>query len=199
MNATLPAIATEYLRTVERGLAPLPRGRRDEVVADLREHLAASLEGAATEADVRDVLDRLGAPREVARAALAEAGVVAQPKPVMEWWAVFLVSAGSVLLPVLGWLAGISMVWSSRIWQRRLKVAATLMFPLGFGGVFVLWRLYDGLGEDCVYSPHMGVCTARWVSNPALVAFFVYGVLSPFVSTLLLIRALSRHREATAL
>lgn len=130
MNATLHPLAHAYLREVERGLAPLPRGRRDEIVADLREHLDASHVGAESEADVRNVLDRLGDPRDVAAAALAEAGVVeATAKPVMEWYAVGLLSVGSLMLPIAGWLLGIGMVWSSRIWRRWHKVWATLVVP----------------------------------------------------------------------
>lgn len=187
MNAALHPLAHDYLRQVERSLAPLPRGRRDEVLGDLREHLDASLASATTEADVRNALDRLGEPREVARAALAEAGVPAQPaEPVMEWWALGLISLGSLLLPVAGWVAGIVMVWMSEIWTRRHKVLATLVLPCGFLGS-IIWVETVARATSS---------TAAYVLQLVLVAVVV---LAPFVTTLVLLVALGRHREATAL
>ena len=41
-----------------------------------------------------------------------------------------LVALGGMVIPVLGWIAGIVMVWSSRAWSRAEKWAAVLI-PLG--------------------------------------------------------------------
>lgn len=202
MNATLHPLAVSYLREVERGLAPLPRGRRDEVVADLREHLDASIGAAESEADVRNVLDRLGEPRDVAAAALAEAGVVVSgSKPVMEWFAVALVSFGSLLVPVVGWLVGIVLVFASSIWQRRHKAMAALLVPFGwlpaiyFVGAPVR-TCFETTGPEGTTTTCGG---GSWLTTFVGVPLLVVAIVGPLVTVFVLLRALIRHREATAL
>ena len=34
---------------------------------------------------------------------------------------------------VVGWLAGLILLWTSRTWSRLQKICATLLWPLGFG------------------------------------------------------------------
>ena len=63
------ALVDNYLRAVGQALAGLPAYRRDELLQDLREHIAAGraeLGEDETEAEVRSLLDQLGDPAEVA-------------------------------------------------------------------------------------------------------------------------------------
>ncbi|UCM91339.1 HAAS signaling domain-containing protein [Streptomyces marincola] len=67
-------LVRSYLSSVEREAAALPTPRREELVADLREHIEISLaeSGRGDDAQVRDILNRLGSAQEVVRAALEE-------------------------------------------------------------------------------------------------------------------------------
>ena len=200
MNATHDPLVRDYLRTVERGLAPLPRRRREEVLGDLREHLDGALADASTEADVRSVLYRRGDPADVAASARAEAGVdIRAKRPWLEWAAMFLISVGSVVIPVLGWMAGIVMVWGSSIWRTWEKVLASVLFPLGWWGMWHLYLLIDAGDETCVTAGRVTTCTKDWTSNPVLVTLLALAIVGPVVSVAVLARTVNRHRRATAL
>src|SRR5690348_14240469 len=70
------ALVDNYLRAVGQALAGLPAYRRDELLQDLREHIAAGraeLGEDETEAEVRSLLDQLGDPADVAAEAQVDA------------------------------------------------------------------------------------------------------------------------------
>jgi len=195
MNATTDPLVRDWLRTVERGLAPLPRHRRGEVLGDLREHVEGALAGASSEADVRDVLARLGDPGEVAAAARAEEGLgPVRSRPWLEWAGLALISVGS-LVPFLGWTAGIVLVWASDVWRTWEKVLASVLYPLGWTGALWTFQFLQAGGETCVGN----TCTESWVSNPFLNAWLVVAIVGPVVTTFVLGRTLRWHREASAL
>ena len=70
------SVVAEYLARVTRATAGLPADQRDELVRDLREHIEGSRADlpAETEAQVRGILERLGDPAVIARAAAEDAG-----------------------------------------------------------------------------------------------------------------------------
>jgi uncharacterized membrane protein len=71
----------EYLDAVTRATADLPADRRADLLADLREHIAAARAELVpeTEAGVRTILDRLGDPAGIAaEARLGETGFDAE-------------------------------------------------------------------------------------------------------------------------
>jgi hypothetical protein len=145
-------LVDDYLRRLDAAAAGLPPDRREDLLGGIREHIdAAVTSGEVTdEASLRALLDRIGEPEEIVAAA-AEPGdatpwTPAQPPAPtvyyrrpgigLETAAVLLLTLGSLLF-VVGWLAGIVMVWSSRRWTLLEKLAATLVFPGGPG--LVLW------------------------------------------------------------
>ena len=68
-------LVDDYLRRLEAAAAALPRERRAELVGEIEEHVEAALDEAGDdEAAVRNVLERLGSPEEIAAAAAAAAG-----------------------------------------------------------------------------------------------------------------------------
>jgi hypothetical protein len=68
-------IVSDYFARLRRALAPLPRSRRNQLLEDLREHviMARSGLGEETELSVREILDHLGTPEDIAAEALAAA------------------------------------------------------------------------------------------------------------------------------
>ena len=72
-----------YLDRLALAAEALPQDRRRELVADVTEHLAVALGDPAvvTEADRRQILDRLGEPEEIVRAALEDQPVAAAAAP----------------------------------------------------------------------------------------------------------------------
>jgi uncharacterized membrane protein len=73
---SLDRIVEDYLAVLARASEGLPPGRREELISDLREHIAVARAEmqTPTEAAVRTVLDRLGDP-----VAIAEEARLAEP------------------------------------------------------------------------------------------------------------------------
>jgi uncharacterized membrane protein len=74
MTTTNDALVDDYLDRVARATTGLPAERRDELIRDLREHIAAGraeMDG-ESEAGVREILERLGEPEMIAREAAAD-------------------------------------------------------------------------------------------------------------------------------
>ncbi len=69
----IDAIVNSYFSRMRRALAPLPRPRRDQLIDDLMDHVATARAGLAHESEeaVRDILDHLGQPEDIAAEALA--------------------------------------------------------------------------------------------------------------------------------
>ena len=60
-----------------------------------------------------------------------------------------MLTVGS-LVPVVGWLVGVALLWASRRWTPGEKLVGTLVVPLGPGGVLVLGALSPlAAGQVC--------------------------------------------------
>ncbi len=133
MTTTTDRMVSDYLRDLEDALAGLPPERTMELLADVGEHIAVSrAQLPDDEHAVRNVLQRLGPPDQIAEQARADAGLVgatgpaAQPSRAREIAAIVLLLAG-LLLPVIGTLAGLTMVWFSKQWTASEKAVATVL------------------------------------------------------------------------
>lgn len=197
----------DYLRRLERAAADLPADRRQDLLAGIREHIAdARAAGAAAdEAAVWTLLDRLGEPDEIVAAARDDHEVTYRSgrpaSTTLETVAVLMLTAGS-FLPVVGWLVGVVLLWTSGLWRVREKVLGTLIFPLGPGGVLLLGGLMPlGSGEACSSAPvQVGssaepptVCTStgppEWLGAVAAAVL----VIAPIVVAIVLLRAARRR------
>lgn len=124
---TDPLVA-DYLRRLEAAAAGLPRQRRTELVAQIREHVDEALRatGSPGEADVRNVLERLGPPQEIVDAAGEPADPPVERSRV---GALEIVALVALLVPFAGWLLGSVLVLVSRAWTSRERVIG-LSLPL---------------------------------------------------------------------
>jgi len=134
-------LVDQYMARLDKALRDLPSSRRREVVDDVSAHASAALAEMAspTEADVRQVLDRLGDPEDIATEARERFGI---PDPQTSSWldsaAIVLVLLGGFLAGI-GWLVGVALLWRSLVWRTWEKALATLLVPGGLAtGIFVV-------------------------------------------------------------
>jgi hypothetical protein len=127
MMTTTHALVEEYLRRLDNAARSLPRQQRQELVGEIREHLDAGLSPHSTEAEVRNVLDGLGAPSEIVTAAQPEGRVV--KRGAREAFAVAFLLLG--FPPFLGWIIGLALLLWSPLWSARQKLLGALIWPGG--------------------------------------------------------------------
>ncbi|HVQ87540.1 MAG TPA: hypothetical protein VMT88_05085 [Actinomycetes bacterium] len=148
-NRVAEQIVDDYLGNLERAADRLPAEQRAELVLQIREHVDSACErDGYSQASVRTILERLGEPSEIVRAAEQEdplnqpshlsqlpqplpQGVVAptaqSPWGVLEVMAVVLLIVGGFVAPVVGPLAGVFCAWMSPRWTVGEKVVASLL------------------------------------------------------------------------
>ena len=114
-------LVSDYLDRLESELAGLPRAGRREVLDGIEAHIEEALAALepGDEAGVRNMLDRVGEPAEIA----AEAGDRFGPRRQKTTWreicALILLPFGGLVLPVIGWFAGVVCLWVSDAWTAR--------------------------------------------------------------------------------
>jgi hypothetical protein len=139
-------LAVAYLEAVAREAAALAPERRNELLADLTEHIAVAFaeQSARNETEMKAVLDRLGDPRTIVATA-REGETIALP--VSKWHSL----APLILLPVAGLLGGVNLVlggiamiagvvllWAAPHWSTRDKIigtVASLLVPIALVGI----------------------------------------------------------------
>jgi hypothetical protein len=150
-----------YFERLERELADLPSERRRELMEEIRDHVDQSLSANPdpTEAEVRNVLDRLGDPAEIASEARERFGVRRAGVRRADWAAVFLLPFGGLLVLVLGtvgalgWVLGAILLLISHVFSRRDKAIGVLLFP---GGLLLPFLLVSEVGSVCTSTPVNG-------------------------------------------
>lgn len=136
-------IISGYLARLEQALSVLPPARRAELVDDVRSHIAEARRGLADEsdADLLNILDKLGDPADIAVDARDRLGAQTAPPAVP----LGVLEIAAIVAFVFVWPAGIALVWLSSAWSRRDKLIATVLVP---GGVLALaiFSAVSGLG-----------------------------------------------------
>ena len=147
MSNSADRLVDDYLDRLEHELQDFPSARRRELVQEISEHIAearAQLES-ESEADVRNLLDRMGDPADIAAeargvpeeppaAALAPAPAAALVEPrtgAVEIGALILLLIGGLVLPVIGWVVGVVLLWVLSAWTVPQKLLGTLVVPGG--------------------------------------------------------------------
>ena len=138
MIQTTDELIRDYLDDLDAELAELPRAARREVVAEISAHideLRSELRSEG-EPDVRELLDRVGDPADIAADARERFGIQPRKRTWVEVTALVLLSIGSLVIPVVGWLIGVVLLWISEVWSTRDKLLGTFVIPGGIGGLW---------------------------------------------------------------
>lgn len=165
-------LVEDYLRRLDAAAAHLPADRRAELAQEIREHIREA--NAEDEAAVREVLDRLGSPEEIAA---AEAAPPARGR--LETVALIVLAAGFVA-PVVGYLIGAALVIASRAWTARDKLLGLMIPPAVFvlGGVVTMAAsasVADGESFDSGLGPlEIAVLFALFFSGLVSAAFLAW-------------------------
>lgn len=170
-----------YLDRLDEELGDLPADRRRELIGEIRGHIAEALASMTdpTESDVRNVLERLGDPAEIAAEARERSDIHVTPTW-REWAAVVLLPFGGLLIlvvggwGVLGWVVGAILLLTSGVWSRKDKVLGLVLFP---GGLALPVSLLRFAGD---------VCTSSGAGNQTTTSCTGYS-LSPILGIPLLI------------
>ena len=185
MNATRPRLVDDYLRELDRSLAGLPRAQRKEIVSEIEEHIddqLAELGSTPTDTETRNLLDRVGEPHLLALDARDRFDIGSPQPRWTDYVALVLLPIGGLLIPVLGWLAGVAFLWSSKVWSDRDKLLGTLIVP---GGL-----LLPAVLSLAAIEPENSDSSSTLVGLALIV-----GVIGPCVMVIYLARRLARARQ----
>jgi uncharacterized membrane protein len=133
MTTTSDRAVDDYLRRLERSLRDLPPQRRREIVAEIDEHLAdtlAEMGPGAGEAAIRNALERVGDPEDIAAEARERFGIKSGRPSWTDPIAIVLLLIGGFLW-LVGWIVGVVLLWLSDVWSTRDKIIGTLVVPGG--------------------------------------------------------------------
>lgn len=191
-----PQVVRSYLRELDSALVDVPVAARRAILDGASEELSG-LDAEAATAHI----EKLGDPEFIAAEARAEstkspAVSAAAIGGARRWYVVvasLLVAFGGIVVPGIGWIAGIVMVWMSAAWRTWEKWVATLLSPaLTLLAVLIPYWFFA--------TPRAATTVEGQVSNPLIPALFdvvwsgilfVMGV-NVVVGLWLLVRALRR-------
>jgi uncharacterized membrane protein len=127
MTTKIDSLVDRYLGDLEAELGDLPPNRRRELLDEVGEHIGAARAALdiETEAAVRTVLERLGDPADIAAEARERFGAPAAPPRHGPPW-LEVIALALLVIPFLGWVVGVVLVWVSRRWTIRDKLIGTI-------------------------------------------------------------------------
>lgn len=183
-TAAANPLVDAYLRRLRAKARALPRARREELVQQIQEHLDEAAPPGSSEAEVRNAIEQVGEPEAIIAEELDRLGFTPARAGKLEWVVVFLLPLGFAVIPILGWLAGVALLWGSRVWSTREKLIGTLLPPGGLSAMLAL-LITRGV-RTCISSggagrPTMEHCTGGLpaVISILLIAFVIAGIVTP--------------------
>jgi hypothetical protein len=158
-------LVLDYLAALWAATDDLDPGLRDDLMTAVADHIARRR--VDTQDDAEHIITLLGPVEHLAAAArrgrppvhlMVPVGPPVPPPPpvrassaagAVEWTGVTLLTAGAVVLPVLGPFAGMLLVSSSDRWTQMQKVAAWMLagVPAAFGVLLVMLAVASDTGE----------------------------------------------------
>lgn len=193
-----------YLARLSAAAGGLPKNARQELIDDMRSHIAEARarEPEETDAAVMNILDRLGEPATVVGDARERLGIrLTQPyRPGV------LEVAAVILVPFL-WPVGVILLWISPAWNWRDKLIGTLVPPGGYIGLSYIILAGSTQASSCVtirdQAGHLlqRSCTGSpELPGVLLVPLTILVLCSPLISAAYLaIRLRWRRREQGAI
>lgn len=186
-TSSVDPLIRDYLQRVRTAGRQLPRDSREELVGQLEEHLRDAAPSGSSRADVQAALDQLGDPEEIVAEESRRLGIAPARAGAREWWAIPLLLVGGVILPVIGWLIGAYLLWTSRVWSFRDKLLGTLALPGGWFVVVVL-LLTESSTQNCSGTSTVTHCTSSGTSAGAWVLLAAAVVLPLITAVVLTLR-----------
>jgi hypothetical protein len=185
-------LVQRYLAQLDAALQGVDASRREEILAEVHEHIEQGRDGLDTDgaADVRTLLARVGDPAAIA----AEAGAPSPDSRRWDAWAPWLIIFGPIASG-LGWIAGIAILWTSPTWSQRDKLIATVVSPAGLVALF--FGLVAALSAAAGCPEHASAgCTTRGVTLPlgAAILLAVAGLAAHVLPPVHLMRKRRRQR-----
>jgi hypothetical protein len=190
---TLHPLAADYLQRLRRAGRGLPPGRLRELLAEIEGHLSEAIDPSASDAQALTVLDKLGEPEAIIAADMPPPDERRQRRGIGEWATIILLLVGGFIF-VVGWFAGVVLLWSSRVWNTRDKWIGTLVVPGGLAAAFVALlllaqpdkKLCSGFAGGAQHCTNVGGSSAASsILGLALLAFLV---LAPVATAIYLAR-----------
>jgi len=203
MNMVGERTIEDYLKRLDRSMRDLPADRRRELVSEIREHINQTVAASGadrTEADVRNALERLGEPEDIADEARERLGVKPAHPSSGDTAAIILLLFGGFLFGI-GWIVGVVLLWLSDVWSVRDKIMGTLIVPGGLAlPLFLLNFSVSSCGGPSVTVNGVTTTSTCGGSSDALrivvsVLFVVFVVVGPIASAIYLGRKLRRARD----
>ena len=119
------------------------------------------------------------------------------PEPYRPRWidvaAIVLLLVGGLIVPLVGWLPGVVLLWRSNAWNVRDKVIGTVFVPGGLGLVGFIILLAgatsDSNGSESAGRPDPGV-------DALLMSLFLAIIVAPIITTAYLTYRLLRRPAA---
>jgi hypothetical protein len=185
-------------------MADLPAQRRDEILGEIEEHIASGLAEfpQPTDADIRNVLERVGDPADIAAEARDRFGI----KPAKRSWtdpaAIILLLIGG--FTIFGWFIGVVLLWISDTWNTRDKMIGTLVVPGGLAGALGVGLMASGVrGGSCgpvevTVAPAPCATAAASVGDVVGLVLAVLLVSAPIVTAVYLSLRLHRVRASNS-
>lgn len=145
----LHPLAEDYLIRPRHAGRLLPADRLRDLLDEIEGYLNESIPLEASDEDALETLERLGPPGDVVEAEQATGQASTDRRGPRAWSAAFLLPFGGFVLGV-GWLIGLILLWSSRLWTTRDKLLGTLIVPGGLAtGLLVLLAATSLQTERC--------------------------------------------------
>ena len=200
MTTSSERVMDDYLGRLEHSLSDVPAAQRKVIIAEIVTHIDEALaeEPDDSEASVRNVLDRVGDPEEIASEAREDLDIRRPKTSVLDPLALVLLLIGGFLY-LVGWIAGVVFLWLSDVWSTRQKIIGTLFVPGGLVAPLLLflgsatYLLLDfGVGGEATTVCEGG---ASLLSQFLLVGLLIFLVVAPIATSIYLGRVLVRARR----